>query len=142
VRTIKQIQADADSTAAPFSNGTEFEMWADTNCYECINDTMGVASPDPEVFCPILSAALLGGWPKEWLRRDLTWTDKDGVEHSYKVVDTCTEFEERRDGRGGNDTPKPSPPPAECDGQLDIIDAYVDTAIAELTPKPVEAVAS
>ncbi len=153
MRTMEQIQADADDTRRPFSNSTEFEMWADDKCYECVNDTMGVANPDPEVFCPILSAALLGGWPKEWTRKHLkfgkriegttrvevsetTADDPDGFEY----VDTCTEFEERRNGGGGGDAPKPTPPRVECDGQLDIIDAYLDTAVAELTPNPVAAV--
>ncbi len=150
MRTEDQIRADA-TDERPFSNGSEYDIWADRHCYNCVND-----DADTEKYCPILNVALLGqGWPKEWTRHyvkfgariegtnrvevsETTADDPDGC----RFVDTCTEFEERRNGGGGGDAPKPPTPQVECDGQLDIIDAYVDTAISELTPKQAEAVAS
>ncbi len=140
MRTEGQIRADA-TDERPFSNGSEYGIWASRHCYDCVND-----DDRTDRFCPILTVAMVGDgsgpmWPKEWTRRTHTWAvgDKSG---SYEVVDTCTEFEERRDGGGGDDTPKPPTPRVECDGQLDIVDAYVDTAVAELTPKPAEAATS
>lgn len=134
MRTEDEIQADA-ADESPFSNGTEYEIWSDGYCGRCVHD-----NPGRNQFCPILGVAILGSWPTEWTRATHTWEigDKSG---SYEVVDTCTEFEERRrGGRGGDGPPKPKPPVVECDGQLDIVDAYLDTALAELTPQPSEAV--
>lgn len=97
---------------------------------------------------PILSVAMLGGWPAEWTRHHLKFgariegTDRVEVTETtaddpagFECVDTCTEFEPRRDDGPGDDEPEPEPPPV-CDGQLDLIDAYLPTALAELTPAP------
>ena len=114
----------------PFSNHTEFEVWADRYCYRCRKD-----SEETELYCPILGMAIAeGGWPDEWTARTHTW-EAGGKSGSYEVVDTCTEFEERRDDEGDDPEPEPEPPP-EVEGQLDLIDAYVDTAIRELTTEP------
>ena len=143
MRTEEQIRADA-ADRRPFSNGSEFDMWADRHCYECVND-----NPDTETYCPILNVGMLGeGWPREWTRKyvkfgkriagttrvevsETTADDPDGSE----FVDTCTEFEERRDPGLGDPEPEPEPPPV-CEGQMDIIDAYLPTALAELTRAP------
>jgi hypothetical protein len=135
VRPPEQIDADTDRDVKPFSNHTEFEIWASRYCYECVND-----DTDAELHCPILGAALLGGWPKEWTRRTHTWQigDKGG---SYEVVDTCTEFVQRPEWPGDDDPgdgPPPEPVP-ECDGQLDLVDAYLPTALVELRKAPVTA---
>lgn len=124
MRTEEQIRADADrsqETGHTFSNHTEFDIWADRHCYVCVHDDFN------EKFCPILSVGMLGeGRPREWLREDVPWTDKDGVTHSYSRIDTCTEFEQRRDGDDGpEDGPVPPPPPEVHRDQLDIVDAYV-----------------
>lgn len=148
MRTEDEIRADA-ADQPPFSNGTEWDMWATRHCYECVHDN---PNADPEVFCPIITVALVGKgngpmWPTEWTRRyvrfgariegtdrvevsDTTADDPDGC----LFVGTCTEFEERRDD-GPGDKPEPVPPP-EVNGQLDLIDAYLDTAIGELTKAP------
>ena len=131
MRSAEEIQADAAGDK-PFSNQTEYDIWADRYCYECVND-----NADTNLFCPILTVALLGSWPKEWTRERVPWTDRDGVEHAYERVDTCTEFEERRDDGGGGE-PEPEPVP-DCEGQLDIIDVYLPTALDELTPRTVPA---
>jgi hypothetical protein len=128
VRSEKEIRADA-ADERPFSNHTEYEIWADRYCWApCVHD-------DPAVnkFCPVLGVALLGSWPKEWTRARHEFTTVEGKPGSYEVVDSCTEFEERRDP--GDDDPPPPAPVPEVDGQLDLIDAYLDTAIAELTPE-------
>lgn len=127
MRTYDEALADIDADNPPFSNGSEFEIWAGRHCYECVHD-----NANTEKYCPILSAALGGqGWPTEWTRR------RAGTEPTtYEAVDTCTDFEERRHG-GGDPKPRPAPKPqVQVDGQLDLIDAYLDTAIRELTTEP------
>lgn len=133
MRTVDEIQADA-AGKRPFSNHSEFDYWAsDRGCYECVND-----DDANEKYCPILSVALLGSWPAEWTRKRIEWKTDTGS-GSYEVVDECTEFEQRPDG-GGGDEPDPDPGPSPvADGQLDLIDAYLDTAIGELSRAPVMA---
>lgn len=133
MRTEEEIQASAAPGERPFSNHTEYDMWADRYCYECVNDDDAT-----ETYCPILSVALLGSWPQEWTRARREFTTVDGNPAHYDYVDTCTEFEERRKGGGGEPKPPTPKPVVQCDGQLDIVDAYLDTAIDELTAVPVE----
>jgi hypothetical protein len=141
MRTEEQIAADAEERS-PFSNGTEYDMWADRWCYRCRRD-----DAETETYCPILSVALLGGgWPKEWTRHyvkfgafikeadrfevsETTADDPDGC----AFVDTCTEFEERRDN-GGDPEPEPEPPPV-IDGQVDMFEVFADR-IAEQSLQP------
>lgn len=128
MRSQDEIRTDAAAGKRPFSNRSEFDIWADRFCYECVHDDEG-----KEKYCPILNVAMLGeGWPAEWTREQVPFTDIKGVERTYERVDVCTEFEERRDERDDDPEPEPEPPP-EIEGQLDLIDAYVDTAIGELT---------
>lgn len=150
MKTLDEVMAAAEPGNPPFSNGTEYEVWAGSGrgCYDCRHEA-GTEG------CPILGAAIIAVvWPVEWTRRTIEWTAKrpfvpgkdpwyepqPGDEvitgGTYQVVDECTEFE-HRDNRGGPDPdPDPSPPPvAEIPGQLDIIDAYLDEAITELTPE-------
>jgi hypothetical protein len=148
VRSEDQIRADA-ADRRPFSNQSEYDIWADRHCYDCVNDN---PQADPEVFCPILNVAMLGpaAWPAEWLRRHIKFgariegtsrvevietdaTDPDG----FEIVGDCTEFERRPDP-GDEPEPEPEPPPV-CEGQLDIIDAYLPVALAELGRAPARA---
>ncbi len=98
--TQDEVTATAESDHRPFSNHSEFDYWAGKTCYECVHDNIG-AGPEPEVFCPILSAAMLGNWPSQWTRT------------SEGRVDTCTDFEQRTE----DNWPPPPPPPPEVDGQ-------------------------
>jgi hypothetical protein len=118
VRTAEQITADA-ADERPFSNSTEYESWANKGrgCYDCAHDDW-----ETEKWCPILGAALLGSWPKEWTRRTQTW-EIGGKSGSYEVVDECTEFEERRDGPDGGADPDPGPPPV-IGGQIDVFEVF------------------
>jgi len=120
VRTYEQIAADA-ADDRPFSNHSEFEYWADSGkgCYDCRHEDGG------ETGCPILTAALLGGWPTEWTRRTHRW-EIDGKSGSYEVVDGCTEFEARRDGDEDPPVQPPPPPPAELDGQIDVFEVFAE----------------
>lgn len=144
MRSEEEIRADAEDRRA-FSNGTEYEMWADRWCYRCRND-----NAETETYCPILSVALLGGWPKEWTRHyvkfgayikeagrwEVSETTADDPDGSV-FVDTCTEFEERRDGE---DEPAPEPEPSPViPGQVDMFEVFADQAVTELS-KPLAGV--
>lgn len=139
MRTLEQIRADAAAESA-FSNHSEYEIWADRNCYECVHD-----NPETDTFCPILSVALLGGWPKEWTRRRVEFTTVEGKLSFYEVVDTCTEFEQRPDDEGGGDDDPPPDGPgpfdAEQPGQTDIFTFFAEDAISKLQPVGAEALA-
>ncbi|OQW34490.1 MAG: hypothetical protein A4E20_10750 [Nitrospira sp. SG-bin2] len=48
-------------TETAFSNGFEYDEWADLWCYRCVKDDM------ESVFCPILNGVILNNEvPKEW----------------------------------------------------------------------------
>lgn len=131
MRTADQIQADA-SADRPFSNHSEYDLWADggRGCYDCTQD-----NPETEKYCPILSVALLGNWPKEWARR--TVESRYG---SYETVGECTEFEERRDD-GGDDEPEPDPgPPPVVEGQIDMFEVFAERIADEASAVRAEAV--
>lgn len=123
MRSYDEIAADA-ADERPFSNGTEFEIWADSpkGCWNCVND-----DDETEKYCPILSVAITRGvWPKEWTREKRRWQigDKTG---EIEGVGECTEFEERRDYGGGDPDPEPTPPPApEIDGQMDMFEVFAE----------------
>jgi hypothetical protein len=138
VRTSEQIMADAEQRS-PFSNGSEYDHWADRWCYRCRRDDAAT-----ETWCPILSVALLGNWPKEWTRHyvkfgapiegttrvevsETTADDPDGC----TFVDTCTEFEERRND-GDDPPPEPEPPPV-IDGQVDMFEVFADQITEQLS---------
>ena len=135
MRTYEEITADA-ADETPFSNGTEFEIWAGSGrgCWDCVNDDDAT-----EKYCPILSVSLLGpSWPKEWTREKHRWQvgDKSG---EYDVVGECTEFEERRDGGGGDDPAPETPPAPEIDGQVDMFAVFADQITEQATREQVPA---
>lgn len=138
MRTYEQIAADAED-CSPFSNGSEYDHWADRWCYRCRRD-----DAETETWCPILSVAMLGSWPKELTRHyvkfgariegtsrvevsETTADDPDGC----AFVDRCTEFEERRDDDGDAPEPQPSPPPV-IDGQVDMFEVFADQVVEQI----------
>lgn len=57
---------DATSRASDrpaFSNGTEGDAWMENWCYRCVHE----ADPDETGACPLLTVAMLGQTPAEWL---------------------------------------------------------------------------
>jgi hypothetical protein len=153
-------EALAASTEKPaFSNGTEGYAWTGTWCDTCIYDRSARDEekypPDPAngglLGCPILAVSLMDRTPAEWTEqpwRQIKGRPEGETAPTLGEKFTCSEYfrdPESDEDDGPDDppdnAPPPEPPPVECDGQLDIIDAYVDTAISELTPKP-SAVAS
>lgn len=140
MRTDEEIMADAENRS-PFSNGSEYDYWAGRWCYRCVKD-----NAETETWCPILSVAMLGNWPKELTRHYVKFGARiegtDRVEVSETTpddpdgcafVDTCTEFEERRDDDG--DDPEPEPGPPVIDGQVDMFEVFADQ-IVEQVPRP------
>jgi hypothetical protein len=122
MRSEAEIHADAERRR-PFSNHTEYEIWAGSGrgCYDCRHD-----KPDIEKWCPILSAALLSLWPKEWEHETEKW-EIGGKSGSIQVVGECSEFE--HDDGDGDDDPEPDPAPepvAELDGQVDMFEVFAD----------------
>lgn len=133
MRTEEEIQADA-TEARPFSNGSEGHAWTSNWCDECVHN-----DEETELWCPILSVALLGSTPKEWVEQP--WKQVSGRPEGHTAPELggkyeCTEFK-RRPNDDGDDDPAPDPePPPEVDGQLDIVDAYLPIALAELSKAP------
>ena len=62
---------------AAFSNGYEWDCWSSKWCDTCINDINQA--------CPIVSYAIMGGQPTEWL---------PNVENSLYDKYTCTKYKE------------------------------------------------
>jgi hypothetical protein len=133
-------EAEIDAAArpgSPFSNGTEGYSWMANWCDECTNNDEAT-----ELWCPILSVALLGKTPAEWVEQP--WKQIKGRpegEVAPSLGDTyhCTEFVQRpewHDDPDGDPPPPPDPAP-ECDGQIDLIDVYLPTALDELRKAPV-----
>lgn len=70
-----------------FSNGTEWECWSAHWCQTCTKDSMGLPPGPPEVFCEIVTTAIIGQeTPTEWTENDLR-----GLGYRY----TCSEYEPR-----------------------------------------------
>lgn len=129
--TEDAVRATAEPNHRPFSNGTEYDIWAARWCFDCRRD-----DPDTERYCPILTVAVGDqAWPMEWTRRTIGEPPA-----SYQAVDECTEFE-RRDDDGGDDdpddTPPPPPPAVEIDGQTDILSVFVDQITEQARPAEV-----
>jgi hypothetical protein len=126
MRTDEQIMADA-ADKSPFSNMTEYEIWADSGrgCFDCTRD-----NPNAELFCPILSVALLSKWPTEWTRATRHW-EAGGKSGSYEVVGECTEFERRPDGDGDDPDPEPEPEPV-IEGQVDMFEVFADQIVEQI----------
>jgi hypothetical protein len=138
VRTEEQISAAA-RPGSPFSNGTEGYAWMANWCHECVNNDEAT-----ELWCPILTVALLGKTPAEWVEQpwqQITGRPEGETAPVLGGTYECTEFVQRPQWPGDydpDDGPTPPPDPApEVEGQLDLIDAYFDTAIGELSKAPV-----
>lgn len=127
MRSQAEITADARPGSA-FSNGSSWEIWQYNWCTRgrgCVNDEDGAGPAG--TYCPLITVAMISDprvTPAEWV-------EGDGIQNY-----TCTEFEEGRRGDDGPDgEPLPAPQP-QVDGQLDIVDVYLDTAIGELSKAP------
>lgn len=134
MRTEAEISADAKDEQ-PFSNGTEGYAWQDQWCCECTHDDEAT-----ELWCPILTVAILGKTPVEWIEQE--WG-----EHGPTLGDTyhCTEFEQRPDDDGpDDDEPEPEGPgpfDPEMPGQVDIFTVFIEQGLTELAEQCAEVIA-
>jgi hypothetical protein len=134
MRSYEEIITDA-ADRSPFSNHTEFDIWAaHRGCYTCRNDGIGATGDEPH--CPILTASLLQKWPREWTPEKREW-QIGGKSGSRWVVGECTEYDERRDDDGPADDHPVPPPPPEIDGQMDIFEVFADDVIERSAVTPV-----
>lgn len=134
MRPEAEITASARE-GSPFSNGTEGYAWMAEWCDECVHN-----DEETEKWCPILTVALLGKTPAEWVEQP--WKQIKGRPEGETAPVLggkyeCTEFQQRPDPGDEDDDPPPPEPVPDCDGQLDLIDAYLPTALAELQKAPV-----
>lgn len=73
---------DPPTDRPPFSNGTEGDAWTSRWCSRCVKDD------GDTVFCELLTTALLGQTPAEWV-------PDQPLRLGYQY--TCTDFESRKD---------------------------------------------
>lgn len=143
MRSYDEALAAAKDKPA-FSNGSEGHAWTDRWCDTCVHDRsarVDSVKPDPRnnglLGCALLGVAIMGQTPAEWTEQP--WKQIAGRPEGETAPElggkyVCSEYEEDRHDEGDDDPePEPEPPPV-VEGQLDLIDAYLDTAIAELTP--------
>jgi hypothetical protein len=128
MRTDAQITADAKDEQA-FSNMTSFEIWAGNVCAAgngCKHDSLwGGAAQDPEVDCPLITVAILGRTPQEWLAQ----TEPADAESQHYH---CTEYEEEPATVDDHISPEPVPQGEPLPGQLSLFQEMVAvTAIPE-----------
>lgn len=108
MRTYNEIMNTARD-GSPFSNGTEWEIWAANWCWRpCMNPVEAAwqryeegQGPEPTEFpggCPLILAAMMGKTPTEWLEQPDNSPDRFH----------CIEF---RDEEGDGQEPQPVPDP-------------------------------
>jgi hypothetical protein len=111
-----------------FSNGSEGYAWMGNWCDQCSKNDEAT-----ELWCPLLSVALLGRTPVEWIEQP--WGQVAGRPEGQtapRLGDTyhCTAFSPRDDGDDdGESSPEPDPLPtfaAEMPGQVDIFSLFAD----------------
>lgn len=133
MRSYDEIMADAKDKP-PFSNGTEGYAWMANWCEDCTKN-----DEETELWCPLLSVALLGRTPVQWLEQP--WQQVKGRPEGVTAPalgDTyhCTEFEERPEWPGDDDPdegppPDPSPPPV-AEGQVDMFEVFADQIVEHI----------
>lgn len=106
----------------PFSNGSEFERWADRNCWECVKG-WDERVPDRPL-CPLESALFHEWGVPAWAIRRIGYEEThanaeptkcaDGKERLLRFVTLAANCRERR--RPGDDGPD-GPPSPDAPGQ-------------------------
>lgn len=110
------MAADLDPPTRPgraFSNGTEYEIWADRWCDRCtVEDDFRAGTDD--IGCPLIIVALCtDDTPAAWMPTE------PGSPDSYE----CIDFRGR--DHGPEPEPKPLPEPPDMDGLFDRPDGRV-----------------
>lgn len=112
MRSYDEIWASARDEW-PFSNGTEWEAWAENWCYAPCHNPVEVAwqryeegkrKTNPGGGCPLILCAMMGRIPNEWLEQP------SGDRYH------CIEFRGPDDGDSGDPQPQPRREPPNMDG--------------------------
>lgn len=115
-RGLLAEQKDGDISTAhngicTFSNGSDWDYWADRNCFDCMFfDLEG----DAGEFCAFEAASFLGsvspalavlfGWTQE-----AEYDKPDDHRQGWQKPETCAFFANREQDDDGNDMPPPPP---------------------------------
>jgi hypothetical protein len=114
-----------------FSNGTAWDCWADSNCYECWHwdaETAGAACAfEAASFLHIASPDLARMFG--WVQR----TEQYGPQSGWQPPDQCAYFRPKRRDDGEENPPPPDPDPRQL-----VLIADPTEVIAGLVPEPVE----
>lgn len=89
-----------DWEKAPFSNGTEGELWTHNVCGAgdgCIRDEVFGAGP-AGADCPLITLSFMGVWPHEWERVEVHFTTTAGEPSTYHRPGDCAEFTDLEPG--------------------------------------------
>jgi hypothetical protein len=103
MRTHEEAMAAA-TDGTPFSNSTQWELWADRHCFGCKVDT--------DESCPLVLVALSGKTPAEWTAP----TEQQRLQSDYD----CAEFIPAVDEKPAPAPPRPPAPAKPLPGQLDL----------------------
>lgn len=128
MKTFDEAMATARD-GSPFSNSTQWEIWADRWCYTCSKDSPELV--DKGQGCPLITVALMERTPAEWTAE----TEEDRVMARY----TCSEYEERPEWPGDDDPdsdpddPDPTGPAENVPGQVDIFQVWTDQVVEQAT---------
>jgi hypothetical protein len=120
--------------APPFSNGTEGYGWMAAHCATCIHDRPARQGRE-EDGCPLVTVALVGRTPAEWIPGDPITPTGYSIREQYH----CVEYRHEDDP---DPTPRPIPTPP---GQLELVPRERYTAVRMFVqpgaaPRPVETV--
>ncbi|HEX6924259.1 MAG TPA: hypothetical protein VF167_02460 [Longimicrobiaceae bacterium] len=120
-----------------FSNGSEWDIWADRNCHRCRFWTADVYHEDD---CALPDAGFLGMVTPELARvfgwgRDPDVAAKYGERSAWSYPDDCPWRQLRDDRDDGTDPPPPEPDPHQL---VLLADPTEDAALIQQAPVPQE----
>lgn len=122
-----------------FSNGTAWDCWADSNCYECWHwdpDTAGAKCAfESAAFLDMVTPDLarLFGWIQNPEYADYVgeYDPPGSHRHGWDAPDTCAFFRAKSDDDGKDNPPPPEPDPCQL---VLIADPTEDLALAAAMP--------
>lgn len=137
--SARALLADAGQGIHTFSNGTEWECWADPNCLTCWHWNPECAGEG----CAFEGAALLDmvspdlarlfGWIQDPEYADYVGpSDPPGSHrHGWDAPQACPFFRDRTNDDGGDNPPPPDPDPQQL---VLLADPTEDLALVQLSP--------
>jgi hypothetical protein len=113
----------------PFSNADEGYGWTANWCDRCIHDKDQRGDQITGPGCPLLTVALMGRTPIQWLDQKRIENGKLTAPYSRQDQYHCINFRDENDGPGGEPQPIPDPP-----GQLTLLGRDDYEGVRMLTP--------